>query len=171
MTPLPPIAHILAAALAVFAALTFLPKLAPDLPGDGIEPGVSSSSAPAAVKGGAPDSLLRPVALTAALDSVSDQVAAGEQIQVLHIEPGQISVESGGADGFSVSDVDPTAITRITGQIAAMRPDFKGLDDISFAELRYRPGGPRWYFQLSLDITPPRTFGAQLDGSAVVPGE
>lgn len=171
MSPVPPIAHLVAIALGLFGAFQVIPGLAPDLPDSGTEPGVAAPFDQEVIKGGDADSLLQPGPLEAALEQLDEQLAAGEEIKLLDIKPDQLnSSDSGSGEGFSPSDVEAQAPQRIIAVIASKRPAVKGLDSVQFMQLRATPEEPRWYVQLTLDIFPPRTYGANLDGSGVVPG-
>ena len=77
--------------------------ITPDLPGDDVAPGVSSSVAPGQVAGDDPDSLFVAANLGPALAEIDDQLAAGQGIVTLHIEPGTVDAETGTGDGL----IDP----------------------------------------------------------------
>jgi hypothetical protein len=168
---LPIALHLIAIAAGLFLGIRAMAALSPDLPPASSEPGVNSPAEPAQVPADAPNSLLQPGPLSIALDSVDDQLGGGQQLQVIHITPGQIDTSTTDGDGFDVSDVDVSAPTRLAGLISAQRLQVRGLADFQFVELRLDPNGdPQWYVQLALDIPPPRTYTAPLDALAVTPG-
>ncbi len=90
MSPVPPIVHIAAAAAAVFAALTVMPAITPDLPSS--EPGVSQ---PRGLSGpGDPDSLMADGSFSKALADISDQLG-GDDVTALDVTPAKITVDTG----------------------------------------------------------------------------
>ena len=97
--------------------------IAPDLPGEGVEPGVSSSSAPRAVAGDDADSLFRAANLQPALDQLADQLGAGQGITTLHIEPGTLNAETAEGSGlFAPGDVPADVPAMLADEIDAERP-------------------------------------------------
>ena len=167
MSPVAPIATLLAIAAGLWGGFWVMAKVTPDLPESDTEPGVEAA---AKVKGGDPDSLLRAGRLAGALVQLSDQFAAGEAIVSLRLEPGSLDAVggSGGVD-FEPEEIPPGAPERIVAEIAKQRP-VVSLDDVTFMQLLPGPDGPEWYVQLDLDIDPPRTYLAPLDGSSATPG-
>ncbi len=147
-------------------------SLAPDLPDDSVEPGVSSSSAPGSVAGDDPDSLFRAANLGPALEQVDDQLAAGEGIVTLHLTPGAVDAATGSAEGvFDPEEVPVDAPALIGTEISEERG--LTLADVSYMDLVATAKGPRWYVQLDTnrDIGPPPwTFGAPLDGEPLAVG-
>jgi hypothetical protein len=172
--PIPALVHLVAIALGLYLGFLVMDAIAPDLPDEGVEPGVSSSSAPRAVAGDDPDSLFRAANLGPALDQVGDQLAAGEGILRLHIEPGTVDARTGTGDGLlDPAEVPPGAPLRITGGIDGGRPRSTTLADVAYMDLVATERGPRWYVQLDInrDIGPPPwTYGAPLAGVPVTPG-
>ena len=167
MSPVSVITHVLAVALGAWGGFWVIDRVAPDLPGADTEPAVE---APADVAGGAPDSLLRPAPLAEALDQLSDQIAAGDEIVSLELRPERLDAETGsGGVALQPEDVDPRAPERIASAIASQRNGV-GLDDVDFMLLRAGDQGPEWYVQLDLRIDPPRTYVAPLAGGEAAPG-
>jgi hypothetical protein len=163
--------HLVAIAAGLFLGIKAMAELSPDLPPASSEPGVNSPAEPTQVPADAPNSLLQPGPLSIALDSVDEQLAADQTLQVVHISPGQIDTSTSDDEGFDVADVDAGAPTRLATLIADQRKEVRGLQDFQFVELRLDPNGdPQWYVQLALDIDPPRTYTAPLDALAVTPG-
>jgi hypothetical protein len=166
LNPLPLMLHVVALAAGLYLGWIFMGWLSPDLPSDETEAGVSATAVQMA--GDDPNSLLRSGPLAGALDSLDEQLAAGEGIAVLRIEPGEINVEGSDVDGtFEPSDVDPAVPERIVERIGAERRAVHGLDDVQYVELVATEDGPRWYVQLvstNPRIDPPWTYGTDLDG-------
>jgi hypothetical protein len=170
-SPLPIILHLVAIAAGLFLGITAMAALSPDLPSEGSAPGVNAPASGAQVPPGAPNSLLQPGPLSIALDSVDDQLAAGQQLTLVHITPAEISTDATDGDGFDVSDVDVSAPTRLATLIHQQRKVVTGLDDLQFVDLRLGPDGdPQWFVQLGSEIDPPRTYVAPLDALSVAPG-
>ena len=182
---LPVLVHVVAIALGLYLGFLAMDAISPDLPDPDVDPGVSSSSSPAAVAGDDPDSLFRAQNLGPALDQVDEQLAAGEGIVSLHIEPGSLDTETGSADGVFDPDEVPVDVPALLAvQIEAARfqaarlpsthrlavPLIRGglpLADVLYMDLVATAKGPRWYVQLdpSRDVGPPPwTYGASLDG-------
>jgi hypothetical protein len=167
MSPVSVITHLLAIAVGVWGGLWLIGRVTPDLPQEGTDPGVESV---AKVNGGDPDSLLRTGPLAIALAQLSDQIAAGDVIVSLRLDPGNLNARSGsGGVDLEPEEIPPNAPQRIVDAIAQQRPEVS-LDDVSYMQLRPTGQGPEWYVQLDLDIDPPRTFIAPLDGSSATPG-
>ena len=142
-------------------------RVTPDLPQDNTEPGVEATGD---VNGGDRDSLLRTGPFAIALAQLSDQIAAGDVIVSLRLEPATLDAQSGsGGIGLEPEEIPPNAPQRIVDAMAAQRPQIS-LDDVAFMRLRPSPEGPEWYVQLDLAIDPPRTYVAPLDGSTATPG-
>jgi hypothetical protein len=166
LNPLPLVLHLVALAAGLYLGWVFMSWVTPDLPSDETEAGVSATAVQ--VAGDDPNSLLRAGPLEGALDSLDDQLAAGEGIAVLRIEPGEINVSGSHAEGtFEPSDVDPAVPLFIVQRIATQRPVVDGLDDVQYMELVATDEGPRWYVQLvstNPRIDPPWSYGSDLDG-------
>ena len=172
--PIPVLVHLVAIALGLWLGFVAMDAIAPDLPGEGVEPGVSSSSEPRAVAGDDADSLFRAANLQPALDQLSDQLGAGQGITTLHIEPGTVNAETAEGSGpFAPGDVPVGVPAMLAGEIDAERPGGASLADIAYFDLVATAKGPRWYVQLDInrDIGPPPwTYGAPLAGSPVTAG-
>jgi hypothetical protein len=171
--PIAAIVHLIAIAAGLFGGWAFMGWAAPDLPAEEVEPGISAA-APEAVSGGDPDSLFRASNLGPALDQLAEQVPAGNELISFELRPGEISAESGdGGIELDPEAISATAPEAIVPQIAAPRREAGGdpvpidLDDVAFFQIVRGRDGPRWYVQLDLDIDPPRTAHASLDGTTV----
>jgi hypothetical protein len=171
--PIPVLVHLVAIALGIYLGFLAMDAIAPDLPGDDVEPGVNSSVAPGQVGGDDADSLFVAANLGPALDQLDEQLAAGEGIVSLHVQPGKLDAETGTGDGLiDPDDVAPGLPLRITGGIDAERNGSTTLADVSYMDLVATAKGPRWYVQLDInrDIGPPPwTYGAPLEGAPVTP--
>lgn len=176
LNPVAALVHLVALAAGLYLGWLLMGWVTPDLPGEGTDPGVSATATAEQVAGDDPNSLLRPDPLAGALDSIDDQLASGEGVAVLRIEPARIGVEESEADGaFEPSAVDPAVPERILAAIGARRPEVDGLEDVQYMELVATEPGPRWYVQIvSTDprIRPPWTYTTDLDGPPpLAPGE
>lgn len=165
--------HLLAIAAGVYLGLLAMDAIAPDLPAESVEPGVSSSIEPSAVAGDDPDSLLLPGALEPALAQLDEQLGAGEGVQRLRIEPGGVETETGTGDGvFALSEVSPDLPERLIAGIHGRREQVTA-QDVGYMELVATAEGPRWYVQLDInrtDVDPPWTYGAPLGGRPLTTG-
>lgn len=171
--PVAVIVHLVAIAVGVYLGFLAMDAIAPDLPDPDLAPGVSSSSAPAAVAGDDPDSLFRAQNLAPALTQLEDQLAAGEGIVTLHLEPGKLDADTGTAEGvFEPADVPAEVPALLADEIHAERGRL-GLGEIAYMDLVATAKGPRWYVQLDIsrDIGPPPwTYGAPLEGTPLTVG-
>jgi hypothetical protein len=169
--PVPILVHLLAVACGLAAGWVVMDRISPAFPTD--DPGIESSSAPGSVAGNDPDSLFLPANFTEALRQVDDQLAAGQGVVTLHLEPGSIDVKSSDVDGtFSLAEVPASAPAHIVDEIHSMRERVT-LEDIGYMNLVAARGGPRWYVQLDInrtDVDPPWTYTAPLAGDPVAPG-
>ena len=173
VNPVAAIAHVLAVAAGIWGALSLMGAVTPDLPNADAEPGVTAT-APEDVTGDAEDSLLRQTPLYWALDQLSDQLAAGEQLVRLRVEPGTLTSESRDAEDGLIDpgDVPASAPEWIVSQIAEDRPRVT-LAGVQYMELIATADGPRWYVQLAGDdpgLSPPWTYTADLEGDLLATG-
>lgn len=145
MSPLAPIAHLVAIAAGLWGGLWVMGAITPDLPGAEVEAGVvaDDKAVPPADSG----SLLRADNLEPALTQLAAQLGAGGEIVRLRIDPGRLDAEEGDG-GFEVTDVDPGAAERLVEMIARERPKV-ALGDIQYVELVQAEQGPQWYVQLA----------------------
>jgi hypothetical protein len=169
--PIPIIVHALAIAAGLVVGWIVMDRITPDFPS--ADPGVESSSEPSAVAGNDPDSLFLPNNLSEAIVQTQDQLAAGQGVVTLHLEPGSIDVRTSDIEGtFPLSDVPVAAPASIAAAIHAMR-DRVTLDDIGYMDLVATSKGPQWYVQLDIDRTdvdPPWTYTAPIAGEPVTAG-
>jgi hypothetical protein len=174
LNPLALIVHLLALAAGLFGGWQAMSAITPDLPGEGTEPGVTAVASATQVAGDDPNSLLRAAPLAGALEQLDEQLAAGEGIVRLRIEPGQVDVESASTEGvFEPTEVDPSTPERMVERIEAQRAEVGGLGDIQYMELVATDAGPEWYVQLvstNRRINPPWTYGAPLSGAPLKVG-
>jgi hypothetical protein len=171
-SPLPILLHAIAIVAGIFLGITAMAALSPDLPSEDSEAGATAPASAGQIAADDPNSLLQPGPLSIALDSVDDQLAAGDELNFVHITPAEVQTESSSdVPGFDASDVDPSAPQRLATLIAQQRKDVSGIDDFQFVDLRLGPGGePEWYVQLALERDPPRTYLAPLDALSVRAG-
>ena len=171
--PVAVIVHLIAIAAGLYLGFLAMDAIAPDLPAEGVEPGVSSSSEPAAVAGDDPDSLFRAELLAPALAQLDEQLAAGQGVVTLRIEPGELNANTTTGDGlFAIEDVPPQVPERLIAAIHAQRERVTA-HDIGYMELVATDAGLRWYVQLDIgltDVDPPWTYGAPLEGAPLEVG-
>jgi hypothetical protein len=171
LNPIPIVVHALGIVAGLMLGWYVMGQISPDF--STADPGVESSASPRAVVGNDPDSLFLPNNLADAIAPLQDQLAAGQGVVTLHIEPGSIDAQTSDADGtYDLADVPVAAPLRITDAIHAMR-DKVSLEDIGYMDLIATSEGPRWYVQLDIDRTdviPPWTYTAPISGDSVTPG-
>ncbi len=169
--PIPIVVHVLAIVAGLVVGWFVMDRITPDFPT--ADPGVESSSAPRSVAGGDPDSLFFANNLSEAITQVQDQLAAGQGVVNLHLEPGAINVRTSDNDGtFDLADVPVAAPVRIANAIHRLR-DQVTLDAIGSMDLVATADGPRWYVRLDVtraDVSPPWTYAAPIDGAPVTTG-
>lgn len=168
--PIPILVHVLAIISGLLLGWYVMDLVSPDFPSG--DPGVESSSAPGSVAGDDPDSLFLANNLADAIPPLQEQLAAGQGVALLHIEPGAIEVESSDSEGvYDLAEVPVAAPARIADAIHDMRQQVT-LADIGYMDLVATRGGPRWYIQFdtSTDVSPPWTYGAPLEGAPVEAG-
>ncbi|MDX6580898.1 MAG: hypothetical protein QOI10_82 [Solirubrobacterales bacterium] len=171
--PIPVVVHLVAIALGLWLGYLAMDAIAPNLPDPDQDPGLSSSSAPRAVAGDDPDSLFRAVNLSSALAQLDDQLAAGDGIVSLHIEPGSLDAETGSGDGTFAPAGVPVAVPALLASEINEQRGRAGLGEVSYMDLVATARGPRWYVQLDSgkDIGPPPwTYGAPLEGAPLTVG-
>lgn len=171
-SPTAVIVHLVAIALGLYLGWIAMQAITPDLPDNSVEPGVSAT---ADVAGDAAESLYRGPNFQAALDQLDEQLAAGEGIVSLHLEPGALDTETRAGDGlFQPEDVPADAPVVLIHTIDSERggPPI-GLGEIRYMDLVATEDGPRWYVQLDINENigpPPWTYGAPLEGSPLTVG-
>jgi hypothetical protein len=173
VNPVAAVAHVLAIAAGIWGGLWIMGKATPDLPDPDAEAGVTAT-APEDVSGGADESLFRQTPLFWALDQLGDQLAAGQAVVRLHVEPGTLSSESREEqDGLiDPADVPASAPEWIVSQIAQERPQVT-LEKVRYMDLVATEKGPRWYVQLVSDdpkLDPPWTYTADFEGDLLETG-
>ena len=169
---IPVILHALGIALGILLGFMAMAAIAPDLPDDSVEPGVSSSITPEAVAADDSASLFLSRNLAPSFEQLEQQVPAGDSIAKLRIEPGAVEVDSAEGSGFALADVSPGLPELLIDSIHAQR---KGVTiaDITSIELVATAEGPSWYVQLDpskTDFSPPSTYGAPLEGAPLTAG-
>ena len=168
--PIPIIVHVLAIAAGLFAGWIVMDRITPDF--STADPGVESSSAPGSVAGNDPDSLFLPNNFSEAMVQLQDQVAAGQGIVTLHLEPGSMDADTSDADGtIDLTDVPVSAPAQIADALHSLREGIT-LEDIGYMDLVATRKGPRWYVQLDIDrtdVNPPWTYSAPIEGTPVTP--
>jgi len=171
LNPIPIIVHALAIAAGLFVGWIAMDRITPDFPS--ADPGLESSSAPRAVVGDDPDSFFLPNNMSEAMVELQEQFGADQGIVSLHIEPGQIDVETSEAEGtFDLPDVPVAAPMRLGAAIEAQRPRL-GLPQIAYMDLVATKDGPRWYVKIDINRTdepPPWTYSAAIEANSVSPG-
>jgi hypothetical protein len=172
LNPVAILVHVVAIAAGILLGITAMAAISPDLPGDDSEPGVTAPAEAGQVAADDPNSLFQSGPLAIALDSLTEQLGAGQELTLVHITPSEVSTQSSSdMEGFAVDDIDVSAPRRLALLIGEQRKEVSGIADFQFVDLRLdERGEPEWYVQLALDIDPPRTYVAPLDALAVAPG-
>jgi hypothetical protein len=171
MSPVAPIAHLIAIAAGILGGLWIGGLVAPDLPSAETEPGVVSEQ----VKGSDPDSLYHPGPLADAVTQTLDQLGGDAAVSSVTIEPAALhAAENEGPDLLALESMPVTAPERIVAGLEAARENAGvkgpiGLDDVKhFSWSPANPTASEWY--VLLDVTtagPPTEFSASRDGSRV----
>ena len=173
LNPLAIALHLLGIAVGVLLGLRAMDALVPDLPADTVDPGVAAATAPEAILGDDPSSLLLPRNLDPALDQLSEQIPAGEGIVWLRIAPGELSARTeSGAGAVAPADLDPALPASLVSRIHRRREEVT-LADVRTVELIAGAAARRWFVQLDggrTDASPPWTYRAPFDGSPVLAG-
>ena len=170
MSPLPPIAHIVAIVAGVWGGLTVMGAISPDLPDADVQPGVTAEAAPQS--GDDPDSLLVEGNLDPALTQLADQLGTTTDLVRLRISPSQLDATEG-EGGFDVDAVDSAVPRQLVEMISSQRPKVRGLEDVQYMELVQTKQGAEWYVQLVStreDLPPPWTYRAPQDLSKLAVG-
>jgi hypothetical protein len=172
MSPVAPIAHLIAIAAGVLGGLWIGGLIAPDLPSAETEPGVVAGEQ---AKGSDPDSLYRPGPLAEAVTQTLEQLGAGAEVSSVTIEPAALhAAENEGPNLLELESMPVDAPERIVAGLEAAREQagVKGpvsLDDVKhFSWSPANPTASEWY--VLLDVTtagPPTEFSASRDGSKV----
>lgn len=175
MSPVAPIAHLIAIAVGVFGGLWLGGVIAPDLPSAETDPGVAAAEE---VKGSDPDSLYRPGPLQEAVTQTLDQLGAGAEVSNVTIEPSRLhAAENEGVNLLPLEDMPVDAPERIVAGLERARRAAGGegpvtLDDVMhFSWSPANPTHSEWYVLLDINtVGVPTEFSASRDGSGVRPG-
>ncbi len=173
MSPVAPIAHLIAIAGGLFAALWIGGAIAPDLPSAETEPGVVVTED--GVTGSDPDSLYFPGPLSQAVTQTLDQLGPGAEVSSATIEPTTLSAaDADGAERAPLASMPVDAPEEILFGIHTARQEagvggpFNPDDVLRFTWTPGNPTASEWY--VLLDITtagPPTEFTASRDGTRV----
>ena len=173
MSPVAPIAHLIAIVIGVGGGLWLGGVIAPDLPSAETEPGVVASDD--SVKGSDPDSLFRRGPLQEAVDQTLDQFAAGDEVTNVTIEPGSLRAARGkGTNTLPLEAMPVDAPERMLPGIEAARRKAGVTGEVTLDDVRYfswssaNPTANEW--QVLLDVStagPPTQFEANRDGTRV----
>ena len=175
MSPLPPIAHLIAIAAGVFGGLWLGGAIAPDLPSADTEPGVVVSEQ---VSGSDPDSLYHPGPLAEAVTQTLEQFPAGAEVSSVTIDPVTLrAAENEGVNLLPLESMPVDAPERMLPGIQDARRKAGvakpiTLDDVrSFSWSPANPTAIEWSVLLDVSTAgPPTQFRASRDGSRVAVG-
>lgn len=172
MSPVPPIAHLIAIAAGLLGGLWLGGLIAPDLPGAETEPGVAVDER---VQGSDPGSLYRSGPLDDAVAQTLDQLGPGAEVSSVTIEPATLRVaENEGANLLSLESMPVDAPERMLPGIERARAEAGAEGPVSLDDVQHfswspaNPTASEWY--VLLDVTtagPPTEFSASRDGSRV----
>src|SRR5687767_12709303 len=165
MSPVPPIAHILGAILGVFAGLTLMNWVVPDL--EAADPGVSAEAGPGEIT--STESLLSPAGFATGLSQLREQLAEGQTLATLYVTPTSMeSTASDDADGVNPDEISSAAPYLIAYRIGELRRKPNGSTDVQGGEdlesLQLEPtsgGGSNWTATLKLGLPGPRQYAAR----------
>jgi hypothetical protein len=172
MSPVAPIAHLIAIAAGVLGGLWVAGWIAPDLPSAGTDPGVTTEDP---IKGSAPESLYRPGPLAEAVAQTEEQFPAGQEVSSVTIEPTRFNAAAAeGANLLPLSALPVDAPERVLDGIRGARAEAGvdrpiDLDDVShFSWSPANPTASEWSILLDVSTAgPPTQFEANRDGSEV----
>jgi hypothetical protein len=172
MSPVAPIAHLIAIVAGVLGGFWVAGWVAPDLPAGETAPGVAAGEE---VRGGDPDSLFRPGPLAEAIAQTEEQSPAGQEVSNVTIEPGTLrAAAASGPNVLPLSELPVDAPERILDGIRRARSeagveDPVDLDDV--LHMSWSPANPtesEWSTLLDVSTAgPPTEFEASRDGSRV----
>jgi hypothetical protein len=158
VSPLPPILHVLAAAVGVWGALTLGAKVAPDLPTG--EPGLIEAE-----KG---QSILDAGSFGIALGQIEDQLGADEKIESLRATRARIDVKSSDSgDGVPIDEISTSAPYLLAFRIGDQRDDVDGVEDFRLVTFRATPTGGIWTGFLGPRLKAPHAYRAAIPNGAV----
>lgn len=172
MSPVPPIAHILGAILGVFAGITLINWVAPDL--EAADPGVTSEAGPGEIT--ATESLLSPGGFATGLSQLRDQLAEGQTLTTLYVTPTTMeSTSTDSAEGVDPDEISSSAPYLIAYRIGELRRKPNGSTDVNGGEdlesLQLQPtsgGGSNWTATLRPGLPGPQRYDARIPEASSV---
>ena len=171
MSPVAPIAHLIAIAAGVLGGLLLGGAIAPDLPSADTEPGVTVEDS---LRGSDPESLFHPGPLAEAVAQTEEQLGAGAEVSNVTIEAGSFrAAENEGVNLLPLADMPVDAPERMIPGINERRRDAGGgpvgLDDVMhFSWSPANPTDSEWSVLLDVSTAgPPTQFEANRDGTRV----
>jgi hypothetical protein len=169
MSPVAPIAHVIAIAAGVLGGFWLGGVVAPDLPS--AEPGVSVEEE---VRGSDGESLYRPGPLADAVAQTEEQLGAGAEVSNVTIEPASLRAAENEGTNLLPLDAMPVdapsqmilGINKLRRQAGSTPVDF---DDVShFSWSPANPTDEEWYVLLDISTAgPPTEFAANREGMRV----
>ncbi len=170
MSPFPPIVHVLAIAAGIFGALTFLPGLAPDLPGEDafIRADAGTVSGP-----GDEDSFLQAAPLAVALGRARAELASDQEVISLKVEPSTLDIDTDDSGGVALEDIVSSAPYLMVYAIGKAREDENGKTDVNdasalrSAEFRANSKAGVWTVHLDPSLPGPHTYMAVIPTGTV----
>ena len=192
MSPFPPIVHVLAIAAGIFGALTFLPGLAPDLPGEDAfiradagtvsGPGDEDSflqGGPLAVSSAATAARMRSrrasgvSTLAVALGRARAELASDQEVISLKVEPSTLDIDTDDSGGVALEDIVSSAPYLMVYAIGKAREDENGKTDVNdasalrSAEFRANSKAGVWTVHLDPSLPGPHTYMAVIPTGTV----
>jgi hypothetical protein len=172
VSPAPPIAHIVGLILGVFAGLTLMNWVAPDI--EAADPGVTSGSGPGEIT--STESLLSPAGFATGLSQLSEQLAEGQTLATLYVTPTAMeSTASDSGDGVDPEEISSAAPYLIAYRIGELRRKPNGETDVNGGEdlesLQLEPtsgGGSNWTATLRPGLPGPRRYIARIPEASSV---
>ena len=172
MSPAPPIAHILGAILGVFAGVTLMGWVAPDI--EASDPAVTSESGPGEIT--STESLLSPAGFATGLSQLRDQLAEGQTLSTLLVTSTTMeSTSSDDGDGVDPDEISGSAPYLIAYRIGELRRKPDGTTDVNGGEdlgsLQLEPtveGGSNWTATLKPGLPGPRRYAARIPEASSV---
>lgn len=172
MSPVPPITHIIGLILGVFAGVTLINWVAPDL--EAADPAVSAEAGPGTVTSS--ESLLSPAGFATGLSQLREQLADGQTLESLDVTPTRMESESSDSgDGVDPEEISTSAPYLIAYRIGELRrrpdgtTDVQGGEDLESLHLDpTRGGGSNWTAVLKPGLPAPHRYRARIPEASSV---
>ena len=172
MSPVAPIAHILGLILGLFAGLSLMGWVAPDI--EDADPSVTAEAGPGEIT--STESLLSPGGFATGLAQLREQLAEGQTLETLSVTDTTMeSTSTDSGEGVDIDEISTSAPYLIAYRIGELRrkpngeTDVQGAEDL--AELHLDPtsgGGSNWSAILRPGLPGPTRYIARIPEASSV---